>query len=128
MYKKRVFLALVLFISILFYSNISTVLSSDLPCKNELIELEKEIPEDIRSAMDNQTEAWECYQKLFDWFPRDEIGNPIFPNEYAGAYIENGKLIYMQKADGSQPVDGGNIMYTTPIYYAKYAGFETKVG
>ena len=66
----------------------------------ELESLENEVPYEVRLAMENQIEALDCYQNIYNSFSKDEHGMPVYPEEYAGAYIEDGNLI-IQLIDNS---------------------------
>lgn len=56
--------------------------------------MEEAIPEDFRNAMQAQQQALEAYQNLWNSFPKDELGEPIYPEDYAGAYLDDdGNLI-----------------------------------
>lgn len=59
----------------------------------EIILLENEVPYEIRLAMENQVGALESYNNLIKSFPKDKVGLPVYPDEYAGAYIEQGNLV-----------------------------------
>ncbi len=44
--------------------------------------------------MQAQQQALEAYQNLWNSFPKDELGEPIYPEDYAGAYLDDdGNLI-----------------------------------
>ena len=88
----------------------TTISSSALvSASNDLTALENDVPIEVRRAMENQTEALECYQKLYDSFVKDEMGMPIYPDEYAGAYIEDGKLM-IQLADNSENIQNKYVL------------------
>lgn len=68
----------------------------------DLDALESEVPYEVRHAMEIQVEALNCYQQIIDSFEKDSLGFPIYPSEYAGAYIDNGNLIIQLVDTGSE--------------------------
>ena len=101
MVKKIVMSVLIL--SLFISSNVWASSASDLPdpyAEKDIPSLEAEIPLEVRQAMENQIDALYSYQKLYDSFGKDDVGLPIYPDEYAGAYIEDGNLI-IQLTDNS---------------------------
>ena len=86
----------VFILSLFISSNVWASSASDLPdpyAEKDIPSLEAEIPLEVRQAMENQIDALYSYQKLYDSFGKDDVGLPIYPDEYAGAYIEDGNLI-----------------------------------
>ena len=55
----------------------------------------KELGEDVHNRMLNQAEALEAYNYLLNTKLRDSSGNINYPDDYAGEYIEDGKLILL---------------------------------
>ena len=49
--------------------------------------------------MEAQESALEAYQYLWNNFEKDEAGNPIYPEYYAGEYIEGDKLVILLTVD-----------------------------
>lgn len=68
--------------------------SSSINLYNEKHSFEKMIPKEVQEAMAKQTEALEKYEELMAFFDKDKFGVPIYPENYAGEYIdENNKLV-----------------------------------
>ncbi|MBW4081964.1 S1 family peptidase [Paenibacillus sp. S150] len=53
------------------------------------------VPKAIIQAMELQEPALRAYQNLWDSFNKDELGTPIYPDDYAGEYISGDKLVIM---------------------------------
>lgn len=53
------------------------------------------VPSQVLRAMEMQEPALRAYQILWNSFEKDELGNPIYPDEYAGEYISENKLVIM---------------------------------
>lgn len=53
------------------------------------------VPSNVLHAMELQEPALRAYQNLWDSFDKDEVGTPIYPDEYAGEYISGDKLVIM---------------------------------
>ena len=60
-------------------------------------------PKAIIQAMKLQEPALHAYQNLWDSFDKDEFGTPIYPDDYAGEYISEDKLVIML-VDPSQAI------------------------
>ena len=54
-----------------------------------LVEFESNLPNEIKASMEQQADALDLYQNLFDALPKDDVGLPIAPHEYAGCYIDD---------------------------------------
>lgn len=52
-----------------------------------------DIPEEFLQEMYGQVDALNAYQAILENFGKNEAGLPIYPEEYAGAYIDSGELI-----------------------------------
>jgi len=63
------------------------------------------IPAEVLQAMENQGPALRAYQNLWDSFEKDELGNPIYPEEYAGEYINGDKLVIMLVNPTQEQID-----------------------
>ena len=102
---KKILISL-LTLSLIFSSSVTwaetpTANENEIVFLNEELEsLENEVPHEVRLAMENQIEALDCYQNIYNSFSKDEHGMPVYPDEYAGAYIEEGNLI-IQLIDNS---------------------------
>ena len=68
----------------------------------EFAAFERTVPDEIKKAMKNQYEAVVAYNLLVNNFAKDDVGLPIYPDEYGGAYIENGKLVLQLTDDSSE--------------------------
>ncbi len=66
-------------------------------------DFEDEIPLEVREAMIKQVDALNNYQNLMEEFTDDITGNVIYPEEYAGAYIDAGELV-IQLVDDSPEI------------------------
>src|SRR5690625_3231869 len=57
---------------------------------------EKMVPVEVQQAMTAQEPALEAYLKLSESFEKDEFGIPVYPDGYAGEYInENNQLVLL---------------------------------
>ncbi len=57
--------------------------------------MESSIPSDIAAKMENQKESLMAYQDFSNLLSKDINGNLIYPDNYAGEYIdENGDLVF----------------------------------
>ncbi|QUI22741.1 trypsin-like serine protease [Vallitalea pronyensis] len=54
------------------------------------------IPLEIQEAMENQAEALEEYFELIGFFKKDNYGVPIYPQHYAGEYINKDNKLVVQ--------------------------------
>lgn len=53
------------------------------------------VPKAIIQAMELQEPALQAYQNLWNSFNKDELGTPIYPDNYAGEYVSGDKLVIM---------------------------------
>lgn len=54
------------------------------------------VPEDVQHAMEAQIPALKAYQKIIANFDKDEFGVPVYPDGYAGEYIDdNNQLVIL---------------------------------
>lgn len=74
-------------------SAIDSIDSVDSVEYEDFLAMEASVPIEIRESMEKQAGALESYQLMMESFPKNEYGLPIYPEEYAGAYIEDGHLI-----------------------------------
>jgi hypothetical protein len=51
------------------------------------------IPIEIQQIMELQSEALQFHQNLWDTFSKDSEGLPVYPAEFAGSTLDNGKLV-----------------------------------
>lgn len=84
--KRRLFLAL--FSVVLLFSLVSskTTYAGD-------VDFAKDIPEDVKEKMIRQEGALQAYDKLWNYFEKDDMGLPVYPDEYGGEYIEDDMLV-----------------------------------
>lgn len=93
-------LSLITFVS-LGLGTSATAKTENVSLNDDLAVLESKIPYEVREKMSNQTDALRSYQNIIDSFAKDENGLSIYPIEYAGAFIDNEKLV-IQLTDCSE--------------------------
>ncbi len=101
---KRTLIVILMSITLILSTSINSFAdneSTHLDTNVIKIESEDQIPAAVRYAMDNQWEALENYQQIMESFEEDSSGTIVYPHEYAGAYIEDCKLI-IQLTDNSK--------------------------
>ncbi|MBQ9939619.1 MAG: hypothetical protein IJO96_08840, partial [Oscillospiraceae bacterium] len=90
MFKKIIALCLS---ALLLCSISTTAFGTDTPISTAPT-FEEAIPKEVQERMAAQTPALEAYFELMEFFEKDEFGVPIYPDHYAGEYIdENNKLV-----------------------------------
>ena len=93
---RRVKKILVLIVSFVLAVCSLTFTASALPItsfNDELAAMETTIPVDVQQAMESQSIALQAYQNLENSFTKDGEGMPIYPSEFAGAYLDKGFLV-----------------------------------
>ena len=81
---------------------------------------DKMIPLEVQEAMAKQTPALEEYCRLIDFFAKDEFGVPVYPEYYAGEYIdENNKLVVQLTKEYSNK-EVLSFLQNSPIIQIKY--------
>ena len=93
---RRVKKILVLIVSFVLVVCSLTFTASALPItsfNDELAAMETTIPVDVQQAMESQSIALQAYQNLENSFTKDGEGMPIYPSEFAGAYLDKGFLV-----------------------------------
>lgn len=99
MFKK--FLILLISFSLFTIPMVTYAAPTDSSDKEELTDFESQIPDEVRHAKGKQDEALNYFKNIIDSFPQNEIGLPIFPDEYGGAYIDDMGNLVLQLTDTS---------------------------
>lgn len=97
----------------MFNANIAVTAAPDLSetqMNEDLTAFENAIPFEIKQAMINQVNALNNYQNLINAFSKDASGFPIYPDEYAGAYIKDG-ILFIQLTDTSAAIQNQYIQW-----------------
>lgn len=63
------------------------------------------VPAEVSRAMEIQSPALRAYQNLWNSFEKNELGEPIYPDEYAGEYINGDKLVIMLVNPTQEQID-----------------------
>lgn len=79
------------------------------------------VPSNVLHAMELQEPALRAYQNLWDSFDKDEVGTPIYPDEYAGEYISGDKLVIML----ANPTQEQKDEYIRRSGYSEHITFES---
>ena len=95
--KKMISCALVVFlVGSLITSVSATTVESTTTKKNVALQsFEEELPTSVQASIVEQESALLAYQNLWNSFGKDSKGNAIYPDEYGGEYIEDGKLVIL---------------------------------
>lgn len=88
---KRLTKSIALFLTVI----LLVITSGPFIMNANLNDISNDIPEEIYLAMKLQESALNAYQRLWDFFEKNESGEPIYPDEYAGEYIEGDKLVIL---------------------------------
>lgn len=80
-------------ISLLIAISFSLFLGSSTSSADEKISTLEEIPVEYVLAMQRQEKPLEAYYTLYNTFESDENGGYVYPNEFAGTWIDDDKLV-----------------------------------
>lgn len=82
------------------------------------------IPSEVREAMEKQAPALEAYFNLISYFEKDEFGVPIYPENYAGEYINAENELIVQLTDRFSDHVILSYLSTVPIIRVKYVMYS----
>ncbi|MCI8625909.1 MAG: S1 family peptidase [Lachnospiraceae bacterium] len=91
-----------------FFVMMVSVMPTKAASEEEMMSLSEE---KVKARMDAQVDALGAYQKLFDTFGRNEDGSLLYPEDYAGAYIEGDRLVVMLTQMDEQTKIKYNMIY-----------------
>lgn len=93
---------------------------SSLNLFDENHSFQKMIPAEVQEAMENQTEALEKYSELMEFFDKDKFGVPIYPENYAGEYIDENDKLVVQITNSFADKEILEYLKKTPVIQIKY--------
>lgn len=103
----------------------SSISSSSAEVQSKLQLFEEQVPVSVRLSMEKQGDALRSYEELCNSFDKDSRGLSVYPDEYAGAYVDNGNLViqlttisaaikdrYIQKCGNSENISFRHAEYS----------------
>ena len=82
------------------------------------------IPLEVQEDMAKQDDALDEYFKLMDFFEKDKFGVPIYPEHYAGEYIDADNKLVVQLTDEFDDDAVLSYLKSTPIIQIKYVEYS----
>ena len=116
MFKKIIALCLS---ALLLCSISTTAFGTDTPVSTALT-FEEAIPKEVQERMAAQTPALETYFELMEFFEKDEFGVPIYPDHYAGEYIDENNKLVVQFTEKFSDKKVLSYIASSPLIQTKY--------